>query len=312
MVRFTSVSGFSGDTSFSYTVTDGGSTVSATVTVHVDPPTAANDSAVARPLQEIAIWVTGNDVDANGDPLRVTGVSSASGGTPSLDPGYPGVVRFTSVSGFSGDTSFSYTVTDGGSTVSATVTVHVDPPTAANDSAVARPLQEIAIWVTGNDVDANGDPLRVTGVSGASGGTPSLDPGYPGVVRFTSVSGFSGDTSFSYTVTDGGSTVSATVTVRIDSPSAANDSAVARPLQEIAIWVTGNDVDANGDPLRVTGVGGAGGGTPSLDPSHPGVVRFTSVAGFSGDTSFSYTVTDGGSTVSATVTVTVLSPGPAP
>ena len=67
-----------------------------------------------------------------------------------------------------------------------------------------------------------------------------------------------------------------------------------------------NDSDANpGDTLTVTGVSNAQNGTVSLDA---GVVTFTPTAGFEGEASFDYTLSDGTSGTpddTATVTITV-------
>ncbi|WP_371833313.1 DUF4082 domain-containing protein [Ferirhizobium litorale] len=66
-----------------------------------------------------------------------------------------------------------------------------------------------------------------------------------------------------------------------------------------------NDTDANGDPLTITAVGSAVGGTVALD-AQTGNVIFTPTADYSGPAGFSYTVSDGrGGTDIANVSLTV-------
>ncbi len=69
-------------------------------------------------------------------------------------------------------------------------------------------------------------------------------------------------------------------------------------------FLLANDTDIDGDTLTITAVGNSAKGSVSLDGT--GDVVFTPDAGFSGDTTFDYTIEDGnGGTDTATVTVTV-------
>ncbi len=68
-----------------------------------------------------------NDNDPNSDPLSITSVQDAVNGSVSLNAN--GQVIFTPTSGFYGDASFSYTVSDGnGGSDTATVTIKVNRP----------------------------------------------------------------------------------------------------------------------------------------------------------------------------------------
>ncbi|MCA1362864.1 DUF4082 domain-containing protein [Bradyrhizobium sp. IC3069] len=70
-----------------------------------------------------------------------------------------------------------------------------------------------------NDTDPNGDALTITGVSGAANGTASFNA-QNNSVTFTSASGFTGPTSFDYSISDGrGGTASASVNVTVHAPS---------------------------------------------------------------------------------------------
>jgi len=76
------------------------------------------------------------------------------------------------------------------------------------------------------------------------------------------------------------------------------------PVVITAASLTANDFDFDADTLTVTSVQGAVNGAAVLNPD--GTILFTPTAGFTGQATFQYTVSDGhGSTDTSTVTVTV-------
>ncbi|WP_409334744.1 DUF4082 domain-containing protein [Bradyrhizobium neotropicale] len=103
-------------------------------------------------------------------------------------------------------------------------------------------------------------------------------------------------------------------------PVAANDVG-PNVTQNTAVTLTAaslisNDSDPNGDPLTITAVSGASHGTVTLNvQSNPqnNTITFTPDAGYTGNASFTYTVSDGrGGTATANVSLTVLAPGQTP
>ncbi|QLI81006.1 retention module-containing protein [Chitinibacter fontanus] len=79
-------------------------------------------------------------------------------------------------------------------------------------------------------------------------------------------------------------------------------------LEIPAARLLGNDVDPDGDPLTITGVGPAANGTIVLNAD--GSLTYTPNANFNGTDSFTYTVTDGkGGFSTATVTIGVIPVG---
>ncbi|MBB6307769.1 cadherin-like domain-containing protein, partial [Xanthobacter tagetidis] len=191
-------------------------------------------------------------------------------------------------------------------------------PVATDDArttAEDTPLVVSAADLLANDGDLDGDTLSIIGFGGASGGTLVYSGG---TFTFTPDADYSGPASFTYTVSDGkGGTDTATVNVTVtpvnDAPVAADDERITledRPLVIPVSDLLANDGDVDGDTLSVTGVGGAVGGTVSLDN---GAITFTPDADFNGDASFTYTVSDGkGGTDTATVAVTVTPVNDAP
>ncbi|HEX8699421.1 MAG TPA: Ig-like domain-containing protein, partial [Myxococcaceae bacterium] len=321
VVSFTPAPNFNGATTFTYTVSDGnGGFDPATVTVNVtpvnDPPTANDDSfTVAENSGATVLNVLANDSIApdTGETLTVTAVTQPANGTVTLTGG---VVRFTPTAGFSGTTTFDYTISDGnGGTDTATVTVTVSgqnrAPVANDDGfTVARNSGATVLNVLANDVDPDGDTLTVTAVTQPANGSVTLNGG---VVSFTPATGFVGTTSFEYTINDGnGGTDTAMVIVTVRTPpggppDAVNDTfTVAQDSGATVLTVLANDTDPDGDTLTITAVTQPANGSVTTNGT---TVSFTPAAGFTGTTTFEYTISDGnGGTDTATVTITVTAP----
>ncbi len=86
-------------------------------------------------------------------------------------------------------------------------------------------------------------------------------------------------------------------------PIASNDSATTQAGTPVAINVLSNDSDPDGDALNISNVGNAANGTVS---NTNGTLTYTPKAGFSGNDSFNYSISDGkGGSATATVGVTV-------
>lgn len=127
----------------------------------VDPgdnaaPDLVDDTATAYSGTGVQIDVLANDTDADGDVLGVTGVGVATNGVVVLNP--DGTVTYTANNGYTGADSFTYTVTDGTETSTATVNVTVEaPPTLGSPADIAGVIS----WYDANDVsthiDANSD-----------------------------------------------------------------------------------------------------------------------------------------------------------
>jgi PKD repeat protein len=314
-VVFTPAPDFHGTVNFTYTVGDGhANTASANVNVTItpvnDPPDAVDDGASTPEDTPVTVNVLGNDVDPDGDPLTITGVSNPTNGTAQVVVGGTGV-RFTPAPGFSGTGGVSYTVSDGqGGTDTARLTVSVgavqDAPTAVEDAATTPEDVAVTIGVLSNDIDPDNDPLHVQSVGIAANGTVAIvNDG--AAVRYTPNLNFNGTDSFTYTATDGGGSSSATVTVTVTplpDPPVANDDAAATPEQTaVTIGVMANDLDPDGDPISVTGVTAPANGTATVNEN--GAITYTPNGGFRGTDTFTYTLTDGTGTDTAVVTVSI-------
>lgn len=273
-------------------------------------PKAVNDSASTAYQTPVSINVLANDSDADGDTLTVTSLSGVNG---SAVINANGSITFTPASGFSGIETFNYTVSDGSASATATVSVNVatpvitnSAPTAINDSASTAYGSAVTINVLANDSDPDGDTLTVTSLSGVNG---SAVINANGSIAFTPANGFSGTETFSYTITDGKASATATVSVNVApapppanrAPVALDDSAATLSGTSVVIAVLGNDSDPDGDALKVISV--AEGGKGSVRINSDGTLTFTPAKNFKNFDTFSYTISDGALTATASVTV---------
>ena len=150
-------------------MSDGKATDTATVSIAVtaanDPPVAVNDTASVTEGGSVDIAASAllaNDSDAEGDDLSVTAVAGAVNGTVTLAED-KATVTYTHDGSETTAASFTYTVSDGTSTDTATVTIDVtaanDPPVATDDTATVEEGDSVDIAAStllANDSDAGG------------------------------------------------------------------------------------------------------------------------------------------------------------
>ena len=332
---YTPTANYNGSDSFTYKANDGtdnSNTVTVTITVNAvaDTPVAVADSPapVVEDSAATTFDVLANDSDAD----NLTGPANAGLSVASATNGAHGTVAvaldgsslsYTPNPNFNGTDSFTYTVTDGAltdiTTVSVTVSPVADAPVANADSAtVVEDDSATTVDVLANDTDADNlsgpanAGLTVSSTTPASHGTVTV-AGDGLSVRYTPAADYNGPDSFSYTVTDGAltstATVSMTVTAANDAPVGHGDSAtLAEDSQDFPIDVLANDTDAD----NLTGAPNAGLAVSHVsDPAHGSAAfsaagaTYTPNPDFYGTDSFTYTVTDGVLSDTATVSVTV-------
>src|SRR5262249_4948022 len=117
-----------------------------------------------------------------------------------------------------------------------------------------------------------------------------------GAITYTAVTGFTGTDQFFYTVKNSkGSTSSPTsVSVRVNTPPAADDWTDTDGTTPVKVDVLANDTDPDGNqhlvPSSVTIVTAPTHGSAVVNKD--GTVTYTANAGFTGTDSFKYTVKD--------------------
>ena len=223
------------------------------------PPVAVDDSGTANEDSGVSIDVVANDTDADGDILSVQSVTQGSNGSV-VDNG-DGTVTYTPDPDWNGVDTFGYTVGDGrGGTDTGMVTVTVTPvndePVAVDDSDSIAEDGSSTVDVVVNDSDVDGDILSVLSVTQGSNG--SVTDNGDGTVTYTPDADWNGVDSFTYTVTDGALTDTATVTVTVaavnDAPVAVDDSDGISEDGSSTVDVLANDSDVDGDILSVQSV----------------------------------------------------------
>ncbi|HDM8192512.1 TPA: tandem-95 repeat protein, partial [Vibrio harveyi] len=308
---FTPAENFYGDATISYTISDGQLTDDATVAVTVNPvndaPVAVNDTVGTDEDTAVTIDVLANDSDPENDQLTITNASvPAEQGTVAI---VDGKLVFTPAENFNGDATISYTISDGQLTDDATVAVTVNPvndaPVAVNDAVSTDEDTAVTIDVLANDSDPENDTLTITAASvPAEQGTVAI---VDGKLVFTPAENFNGDTTISYTISDGQLTDDATVAVTVnpvnDAPVAVNDTVATDEDTAVTIDVLANDSDPENDQLTITNASvPAEQGTVTIVD---GKLVFTPAENFNGDATISYTISDGQLSDDATVAVTV-------
>ena len=276
----------------------------------------------------VTIPVLAND-SFEGTPV-VTGTTPPSNGTLTINA--DNTITYTPNPGFFGADSYTYMVTSGGVTETATVTVTVvsTPPLARDDVRTTpedTPVRGNVLIGTGGDMadsDADNDPLTVTGfiVGGVSyipgqtatiAGVGSLTLNADGSYTFTPVPDWNGSVPVvSYVVSDGtgasNSTAIATLTIVV-TPVAdvADDTASTLANRPVTTPVLGNDSFGNPD-ATITATTPPANGSIAINPD--GSITYVPNPGFSGEDSYSYTVKSGGRTETATVRITVVPENP--
>ncbi|MEO0623508.1 MAG: Ig-like domain-containing protein [Pseudomonadota bacterium] len=156
-------------------------------------PVAVNDTATTEEDEAVLIDVLGNDSDANNDSLNISALDDPDNGSLEL---IGSIIEYTPDAGFSGQDTFSYTISDGeGGSDTATVTVTVEE---ADDPEPPQPVEvtldlvlaqtganqgNLAALEDGSEIAADlVDGKNVTVYAVAADGT---DPADIGSVRLT-------------------------------------------------------------------------------------------------------------------------------
>jgi len=332
-ITYTPNLNFNGIDTLTYQVCDSGSplpvlcnTALLTITVNAvnDVPVVADD--ILTTSEDIA--VSGNvlandtDVDGNVDATTWFVVSGPSNGAVITD--VAGGLTYTPALNFSGTDTLIYRVCDDGTplpatcanaTVTFTVNAVNDPPLAADDTASLNEDTSTGVNVTANDTDGDGsiDAASLSIATPPANGSVITSAGF---ITYTPALNFNGTDTLQYQVCDTGSPLpsvcsTAIVTFTVnpvnDPPTALDDTASVLEDSGINIIdVLNNDSMApdSGETLTVIGVTPASNG---IAASIGTGVTYAPNANFSGTDNFSYTISDGGLTATARVTVTVIS-----
>src|SRR6185312_14683050 len=205
--------------------------------------------------QSITLAVLANDTDIDpGTTLTPVVTTGPSHGTTIVNADR--TITYTPNANYAGPDSFTYTATDGTlnstAVVSITVTPVNDPPTAGDDVITIPEDSGYEGNLLNNDTDPDSTTLTVTTPGTTTTDLGTLTVTTHGAVFFSPTPNASGSQTFTYTITDGQSTVTATVTAVPDAPTVVNDSATTNEDTPRTIAVLTNDTDPDGDSITVT------------------------------------------------------------
>ena len=306
-----------GSTSFTYEASDGTATAPARVQVTIHPysqneaPTQLRASSVKIgqgaqiQYQALSDWR-----DPDSDPLFLKNAEAPEGLSVSFME--DGTMTITEEGSAAGPKTVVLTVADDqGAETRGELIVNVQeagnlPPVANGDLFLAHPGETVTLDPLKNDTDPNGDPLMLAAVSGAPSGasiTPDLERG---TIDFVASS--PGSYSFAYTISDGVATTLGIVRVVVVEtvalpPVAENDTAVLPQGGSVLVAPLANDYDPTGGVLSITSIDSSS--VPGLEVAliDRHLLRVTAPTGLEGTVSFSYTVSNGQGSASASVTV---------
>lgn len=313
-ITYTPSANYNGTDTFQYRICDNDGACSlGSVTVTITPvntaPVAVDDFLSLPEDTPTTLNVLANDSDVDGPTLFISAV-----GLPAVGSVVNNSTNlfYTPPPDYFGPDVFTYTVSDGlltdTATVSLTVTPVNDPPIARPDTAFTAEDTSESIDVLANDSDVDGDVLTIISVSTPANGTTTTNGR---VVLYFPNLNFDGTDIFTYVISDGLVTATTTVTVNIvainDPPVAAADTysmAANTVLSQPAPGVLANDTDVDSPTLQAILVGGPSSGSLTLNSN--GSFTYTPTLNFTGVVTFTYQANDGSASSSpATVTINV-------
>jgi kexin len=190
-------------------------------------PPVAEDLFIESTRFPVVIDALNGITDPDGDPLELIGIQQPRWGDLSLLG--DGQFRFTMGRTRDGGDRFSLLVSDGRGGVVRRMVHILDPrPVARNDLYTLTSGQSAALPVLVNDLDPDGDPLRLNRLAGAVAGEVAIEDGAR--IRYAAPDGFTGVERIQYFITD-------------DSDGSADGWAtvIVQPTPDIALEFDGED-----------------------------------------------------------------------
>ncbi|HRM67977.1 MAG TPA: PKD domain-containing protein, partial [Thauera phenylacetica] len=227
------------------------------------PPTVQDETYTVHAGDVLAVnaaaGLLANDSDADGDPLQVLNFTPPANGVMNLFT--DGSFTYTPDAAFVGSEVLTYTVSDGTDTRTGTVTIVVEneAPVVQDETYTVHAGDVLTVsaaaGLLANDTDADGDVLRVLNIEAPANG--SLNALTDGSFTYTPNAAFVGTEVLTYTVSDGITTRTGTVTIEVENeaPVVQDETYSVNAGETLAVnaaaGLLANDTDADGDVLRV-------------------------------------------------------------
>jgi Ca2+-binding RTX toxin-like protein len=255
-----------------------------------------------------------NDFLGDPGPVTITAVGNSYNGIATLNP-TDQTITFVSAQNLAAEAVFDYTVSNGISSFSATVSLQLTnaPPEVSSDSLSTMLNQSRVISfaeLLANDRDADGHELDIIAIGPVYHGQIEFDRPNR-FITFTPEPGYTGTARFEFTVTDGYERVDTSAYVYVSgpnvAPAAAPDQMIIGKNQPYVFSfaeLLENDRDANEDVLTITAVSPSAHGSVVLDATEE-TITFTPSADYVGLATFELTVSDGALHVNSSVSIDV-------
>lgn len=300
-----------GTSTFTYELSDGGASDTASVTLSVHPWEVNEGPRQLRVSSLIlgqgargTVNVSGDWIDPDGDPAYLESVAFPAG----LDVGWraDGTITVRDLGQGTGVHELTVTYSDGSKTSEGVLRVDVRgaeniAPVANGDHLVVSQGQTAQLDPRLNDTDPNGDSLRVASVSPAPAGLAvALDPD----LSIISVTGQTVGTYYlEYNVTDGPAATTGFIRVDVVAqeegslPVAQDDVTTLPAGGQALVDVLANDTDPSGGVLVVQSVKVPDGSPLVVALLDHHVLRVTAPSGLTSTQQVSYTVANGAGSV---------------
>jgi len=307
LCTYTPATGFTGADTFAVDVSDGTATVTSTVTVNVsdvnNTAPVINDATIVG-LEDNNRSFNLVSADADGNPLTHTVLNPPATGNLTCTPG--GACTFVPAANASGIQTAVVQVSDGqGGVDTAVITLNIvpinDPPTVPAQSLTTAEDTAGSIGLVSNDVDGD----TVTWVVKVAPTKGSLSCSTAGACTYTPNANVNGSDSFEVEADDGkGARVRITVPVTI---SPVNDPPTAGTVSR--------SVNEDGSTsFNLIGADDGGSVTFAASPATSGALActgagactFTPSANLNGTETVAYTVSDGTSTTTGSIVLTIV------
>lgn len=227
-----------------------------------EPPKANADHVVVRAGSSISFSPLANDTDPNGNALRLIKIDDSPKGITAVMDVNAGTVTIEGST--EGTFYLGYSITDGANTAKGFIRIDVvksdesAPPSAEPDLGVLPEGSQVLIDLLANDTDPTGGVLTVQRIDVPENSPLLVALVNHQLVRVSAPRGLNAAETFTYTVTNGAGTATASVTVLPQSaqvgsepPEVHDDRVIVRAGDVASIAVLANDRSAAGLKLTV-------------------------------------------------------------